>query len=287
MVTNAQSPEFEAVAGWTWYDAALIATEVPAAGQGGQPEIAIGAVDLYRSARSGDIGGAYLEIARFPDLEGAADYYRGLQADVEEQRLPPFALADFARDKAHERNPEALWSTIGEPELTAYYAIRTLELPDPTDLPPVGLDLNALLEINDPQQTTPALNAIGIAAESFDPADNPPACISADSQTAYWIGVFQPDPDDRAHCLTSVLSLGPNPETGALEAQLAPCLSGDFDTTWRTAENLIEIAERGGLEPALDAAESLALVAGQPEFWQRDPQPDRDVILPSEPEIDR
>jgi hypothetical protein len=112
------------------------------------------------------------------------------------------------------------------------------------------------------------LNAIGIQAENFDPTADPPPFYDADTGTAYWIGVFQPDKDDRENCVTSILSLGRNPETGEMEAQLAPCVPGDWDKAYSAAEYLIQVADRGGIEQLFDTAEGMALATDQREFWE-------------------
>ena len=69
------------------------------------------------------------------------------------------------------------------------------------------------------EATFQALNAIGVQAENFDPNADPPPFYDAETGTAYWIGVFQPDKDDRENCVTSILSLGRNPETGEMLKQ--------------------------------------------------------------------
>ena len=113
-----------------------------------------------------------------------------------------------------------------------------------------------------------ALSAIGIQAENFDPNADPPPFYDAQTSTAYWIGVFQPDKDDRENCVTSILSLARNPETGEMEAQLAPCVPGDWDKAYSSAEYLIQVADRGGIEQLFDTAEGMALATDQREFWE-------------------
>jgi hypothetical protein len=103
-----------------------------------------------------------------------------------------------------------------------------------------------------------ALRDIGIAADGFNP----------DTGTAYWIGVFQPDRDDPENCVTSILSLGRDPDTGEMEAQLAPCVPGDWDKTHEAAEYLLGVVERGGIERAFETAEGMALATDQRELWE-------------------
>jgi hypothetical protein len=131
---NAQS--FIPDAGWHWHDAALIAVE-RASPDGISTEYAIGAVDLYASARTGDIGGSYLEIAAFNDVDRAADAYRDLQADIDSRMLLPFQLVDFASEAAHAHGAEnPTWRTAGSTEYAAYEAMRDLNSPGMSDLPP-------------------------------------------------------------------------------------------------------------------------------------------------------
>ncbi len=115
-----------------------------------------------------------------------------------------------------------------------------------------------------------ALNAIGIEADGFDPSQDPPPFYDTDTGTAYWIGVFQPDKDDPENCITSILSLGRNPETGEMEAQLAPCVPGNWDKAYRASEFLIDVAQKGGIERCFDAAEGMALATDQRDLWENE-----------------
>ena len=53
-----------------------------------------------------------------------------------------------------------------------------------------------------------------------------------------------------------------------MEAQLAPFLPGDWDTAYSAAEQLLQVAERGGIEQVFDTAEGIALASGQRELWE-------------------
>jgi hypothetical protein len=94
-----------------------------------------------------------------------------------------------------------------------------------------------------------ALNAIGIEAEGFDPSKDPPPFYDEVTGTAYWIGVFQPDKDDRENCVTS------------------PCVPGEWDKAYSAAEYLIGVAQKGGIDRCFDAAEGMALATDQRELW--------------------
>jgi hypothetical protein len=93
--------------------------------------------------------------------------------------------------------------------------------------------------------------------------------------------VFQPDKEDRDNCVTSILSLGRNPETGEMEAQLAPCVPGEWDKAYTAAEYLIQVAQKGGIDRCFDAAEGMALATDQRALWENE----RGVAL--EPEAAR
>src|SRR5258708_37225591 len=54
--------------------------------------------------------------------------------------------------------------------------------------------------------------------------------------------------EDPKNCVASVLSLGRNPETGELEAQLAPCVPGDWDKAFESSQHLLSVMERGGID---------------------------------------
>jgi len=257
-------PTFDADDGWGWHDAALVAVERTT------PDgeyFSIGAVDLYANVHSGDLGGSYLEMGTFDDIDEAAGYYHELQGAIHEQGLLPFQLIDFVGEKALERatergEPAPEWRGAGDAEYDAYEAMQTLDAPD---LPPDELELDA------PEVETPAFKAlrdIGIAADGFDPEADPPPFIDPETGTAYWIGVFQPDKDDPDNCVTSILSLGRDPDTGEMEAQLAPCVPGDWDKTYEAAEYLLGVVEKGGIERAFETAEGMALATDQRDLWE-------------------
>jgi hypothetical protein len=55
-----------------------------------------------------------------------------------------------------------------------------------------------------------------------------------------------------------------------MEAQLAPCAAGDWDRAYATAEYLIGIAQKGGIEPVFDIAEGMAIATDQRALWTAD-----------------
>ena len=133
------------------------------------------------------------------------------------------------------------------------------------------------------QENADVLASIGVQVDRGDTEGNPPPYYDEATGTAYWIGVFQPDEGDRDNCVTSILSLGRNPETGEMEAQLAPCVPGNWDKTYAAAEHLIEVAGRGGIEQVFDTAEGMALATDQRELWQRERVAFRSKPIPPKP----
>ncbi|MBK8138419.1 MAG: hypothetical protein IPK52_21840 [Chloroflexi bacterium] len=129
--------------GWHWQDAALIAVERTSP-DGTSTDYAIGAVDLYANARTGDLGGSYLEIGTFDDVDQAAKFYHDLQTDIDNRMLLPFQLVDFAADAAKARGIESpAWRSAGPAEYAAYEALRDLDTAPMPDLPPADFVFGA------------------------------------------------------------------------------------------------------------------------------------------------
>jgi hypothetical protein len=198
-----------------------------------------------------------------------------------------YQVPDFAEARAFEMNAEPEnWRGAEAAEYDAYEYLRDLEAFDRAlaDEPPeeaidpliqTAIELGGVVveqeiepEPEVDEAAFQALNAIGVEAENFDPTTDPPPFYDAETGTAYWIGVFQPDKDDRENCVTSILSLGRDPETGEMEAQLAPCVPGDWDKAYGAAEHLIRVAQKGDLEQVFDTAEGMALATDQRELWE-------------------
>lgn len=264
--------------GWAWHDAALIAVERTDA-NGDVTNYSIGAVDLYANANTGDIGGSYLEIGTFQDIDEAAGFYHQLQGAIHDRQVLPFQLVDFAEERVNDLGAAApAWGVAGPAEYAAYEETRSLDSIAAPDLPPDEFDLEALFgRETDPVQSletdTPtfkALREIGISADGFDPDNDPPPFVDPETGTAYWIGVFQPDKNDPDNAVTSILSLGRDPETGEVEAQLAPIVPGEWDKAYGAAEYLLGVVEKGGIDRAFEAAEGMALASDQRELWERE-----------------
>jgi len=275
----AAPPSFSRDDGWGWHDTALIAME-RATPDGEATEFAVGALDLYANAHTGDLGGSYLEIDRFDDLDEAAAFYHQLQGDIHERQLLPFQLVDYAADQAQARAAERgevapTWAAAEPAHYATYEDIQSLNDGQSPDIPPADLAFDSLFDDlpeqpvrDEPKPNFKALRDIGITVEGFDPDADPPPFIDPQTGTAYWIGVFQPDKDDPTNCVTSILTLGRDAESGEVEAQLAPCVPGDWDKAYNAAEYLLGVVEKGGIERVFDAAEGMALASGQRELWQ-------------------
>lgn len=266
-------------ANWSWHDAQLVGLERNGE-QGSQFEI--GCVDLYADGQSGDLGGSYLPIARFGDVDVAAAYYHELQQQIHETGLAAHDIPAFAERTATSMQTEQPgWQSADPAVYQAYHDLYGAQLsPERNDPPDVlldplfeeaaalgGVSLPDTPSLDEPA-TFQALNAIGIQAEGFDLSKDPPPIYDLETGTAYWIGVFQPDKNDRDNCVTSILSLGRDPETGTLEAQLAPCVPGDWDKAYSAAEYLMEVAQKDGIDRCLDAAEGMALATDQRARWE-------------------
>jgi hypothetical protein len=276
--------------GWGWHDARLIGVERET-DDGTRYEI--GAIDVYANVNTGDLGGSYLPIASFEDMDVAAAFYHNLQEQIHDQALPAYQVPKFAEQQAFAMNPEPeQWRGATLEEYAAYEHLRDLEdggiggrdEPPEQAMDPLletAAELGGVVRAVEPEMEVPApdiedqsafqaLSAIGIEAENFDPTKDPPPFYDAETGTAYWIGVFQPDKEDRENCVTSILSLGRNPETGELEAQLAPCVPGEWDKAYASAEYLIQVAQKGGIDRCFDAAEGMALATDQRELWENE-----------------
>jgi hypothetical protein len=271
---------------WGWHDARLIGVERET-DDGTHYEI--GAIDVYANVNTGDLGGSYLPVASFDDVDVTAAFYHNLQEQIHDQGLTAYQMPEFAEKQAFAMNPEPEnWRGATPEEYTAYEHLRDLddggivgrdEPPDHAVDPLIETAIALGEVVVEPEVETPqfedesafqALSAIGIEAENFDPTKDPPPFYDDETGTAYWIGVFQPDKEDRENCVTSILSLGRNPETGEMEAQLAPCVPGEWDKAYASAEYLIQVAQKGGIDRCFDAAEGMALATDQRELWENE-----------------
>ena len=267
---------------WSWHDARLIGIDRGEEMTEGRYEI--GGMDVYANHETGDLGASYLPVASLDDLDEAEAIFHELHRQRHDEAIPTHEILDFVEKQAFVYSPEPQnWRSAEALEYDAYEMARGLDqLDDWLDMPPddaIDPLIEAAIElggvVREAERNAPifteeqaALAEIGLQVDSFDPVNNPPPFYDDETGTAYWIGVFQPDVDDRDNCVTSILSLGRDSESGDLVAHLAPCVPGDWDKTYGAAEYLIDVAQRGGIEPCFDAAEGMALATEQRELWQ-------------------
>lgn len=276
---EAPEPDDEA---WSWSDARLIG--IDRGEEAGTGRYEIGGMDVYANHETGDLGASYLPIAAFATEAEAEEVFHDLQEQIHDEGIAVHEMMQFAEEQAFAYNPEPEnWRGAEPLGYEVYEEARGLdELDNWLDVPPddaidplieAAIELGGVvreIEVNEPEfsEEQQALAEIGIQVDSFNPVNNPPPFYDEQTGTAYWIGVFQPDVDDRENCVTSILSLGRDTENDELVAHLAPCVPGDWDKTYGAAEYLIDVAQRGGIEPCFDAAEGMALATEQREFWQ-------------------
>jgi hypothetical protein len=217
----------------------------------------IGCIEAYN-----DGSASYLEVGYFDELAEVMEVYQQLQTPIDKGWIAPHSVHEFAEFAAGENEmlPEWREASSDEESVYSWYA---------PDRPSLDVHDAAQKSARD-EGVFSALSAIGVKPEDFDPSQDPPPYYDPETGTAYWIGIFQPDMDDPVHCVASILSLGRNEETGELEAQLAPCVPGDWDKTYASSQHLLGVMERDGLEACFLAAESMAIATDQRDLWNKD-----------------
>lgn len=192
-----------------------------------------------------------------------------MQEPVEKGWIADYSVHELANFAAGEHESPDVWREATPDDLAIYnwYAGHDLAFE-----PPLETDTEhkqqAAAPSEQPDPAFNALSAIGIQAADFDPSQDPPPFYDPATGTAYWIGIFQPDLEDPKNCVASVLSLGRNPETGQLEAQLAPCVPGDWDKAFESSQHLLNVMERDGIDACFLAAESMAVATDQRDLWE-------------------
>jgi hypothetical protein len=230
----------------------------------------VGCIEVYADAAQQDgAAGRYLEIAAFDDPLDAAALYDTLQTPADKGWIPNYSVHELANFAAGEHDLAEDWREATPDDLAIYnwYAGHDLVFGPPREVESEHPQPTAMSsDASNPAFN--ALSAIGIQAADFDPAQDPPPFYDPETGTAYWIGIFQPDLEDPTNCVASVLSLGRNPETGELEAQLAPCVPGDWDKAFESSQHLLGVMEREGIDGCFLAAESMAVATDQRDLWE-------------------
>jgi hypothetical protein len=228
----------------------------------------VGCIEVYADPIQEDgVKGSYLEIAAFNDPLDAAALYETLQAPVDKGWIADYSVHELANFAAGEHDVADVWHAASPDDLTIYnwYAGHDLAFEPPVE---TAHSQEVTAPSEPPNPAFNALSAIGIQAADFDPSQDPPPFYDPATGTAYWIGIFQPDLEDPANCVASVLSLGRNPESGELEAQLAPCVPGDWDKAFESSQHLLNVMEREGIDGCFLAAESMAVATDQRDLWE-------------------
>lgn len=284
-----EPPPAEPPREWTWLDARFVGLEqVDPAGQLAGYEV--GCVDLYANTATGDLGGIFLRVQSFePDeLDQAENLFNRLNGYAYDKNLAAHELPDLAEKAAakiaaRENLEPTEWRGLTQDEYALFEREWGLGQEVEPDSPPEHIQDDLLytayelggVEVDLPEKelhpAVRALTGIGLSAGDFDPDRDVPPFYDTVTDTAYWIGIYQPDPDDRETCVASILSLTRDPGTGAYEAQLAPCVAGDWRKAYQSSEHLIGIAERSDdIERVFEAAEGMAIAANQRDTWQQE-----------------
>lgn len=233
---------------------------------------AVGVVEVWRDPQTGDQAGTYLHMADAPHLQRAEEMQSNIYRLADEASVSDVEFGDFAHglikgrgewqpltDTQWQRvdnalapdtpnfDDDALWA---ERDRLLAQAFETIE-PEPNRLP-------------DYDQ---AVKDLGIQIEGFDPSTTPPPLFDAKTNTAYWVGVYQ-DPETPDQGITSLLSIQMD-ENDMPQARLAPVAIGDLDHAQRTADYLLQVAERTqDVGQVLDTAESMAVATQHRELWE-------------------
>jgi len=230
----------------------------------------VGCIEVYADpTKANGTSASYLEIAAFDAPLDAMALYDTLQTPVEKGWIANYSVYELADFAAGEHDMPDDWRQATRDDMAIYqwYAGHDLAFE-----PPLETDLSHSQETAPrSDQSAPAFNAlsaIGIQAADFDPSQDPPPYYDTSTGTAYWIGIFQPDLQDPETCVASVLSLGRNPETGELEAQLAPCVLGNWDKAYDSSQHLLNVIEHNGIDACFLAAESMAVATEQRDLWE-------------------
>ncbi len=274
---------------WSWLDARFVGLE-QVDGNGDLTGYEVGCVDLYADTVSGDLGGTFLCVQSFgPDeLDQAEDLFYRLNTYAYDQGMGAHDTPDLAeRVAAKIAGREGLdtprWRELTPGEYALFEREFGLAQEHEPDFPPeyahddllrTAYELGGVaVDIQEPDHypAAQALEQMGLSAGGFDPDQDMPPFYDAQTNTAYWIGVYQPDPDDRDICVTSILSLTRDPDSGTYEAQLAPCMVGDWDKAYEASEFLIGIAGRcDDIQRVFEAAEGMAIATQQRDDWQHE-----------------
>ncbi|MBZ0315275.1 MAG: hypothetical protein K8L91_02570 [Anaerolineae bacterium] len=238
---------------------------------------AVGIMEVWHDPPTGDQKGAYLHMADAPHLERAEEMRNNIYRLADEAGVSDPDLGNFAHGLIQHHGEwqpltDVQWEVVDNtlaPDMPdfqdeATWAKRDQLLAQAVELS--GAEL-AREEIDQPHELQAVMHGLGLQAEDFDPANTPPPLFDESTNTAYWIGVYQPDPNNSNEAITSILSIQQD-DTGQSIAHLAPVATGDWDHAFRTAEYLLKVAERTqDVGQVLDTAEGMAVATQHRELW--------------------
>lgn len=238
---------------------------------------AVGVVEVWQDPHTGDQTGTYLHMADAPHLARAEEMRSNIYHLVDEAEVADADLGDFAHGLIKHRGEwqpltEAQWQVVDQslapdtPDFQddATWAARDRLLAQVFEVSGDELERE---EIDQPHELQTVMRGLGLQAEDFNPANTPPPLFDDSTNTAYWIGVYQPDPSNPNEAITSILSIQQD-DNGQPVAHLAPVATGDWDHAYRTAEYLLGVAERTqDVGQVLDAAEGMAVATQQRDLW--------------------
>ncbi|KAB2893807.1 MAG: hypothetical protein F9K28_07610 [Bacteroidetes bacterium] len=238
---------------------------------------AVGVVEVWQDPQTGDQTGTYLHMADAPHLARAEEMRSNIYHLVDEAEVADADLGDFAHGLIKHRGEwqpltEAQWQVVDQslapdtPDFQddATWAARDRLLAQVFEVSGDELERE---EIDQPHELQTVMRGLGLQAEDFNPANTPPPLFDDSTNTAYWIGVYQPDPSNPNEAITSILSIQQD-DNGQPVAHLAPVATGDWDHAYRTAEYLLGVAERTqDVGQVLDAAEGMAVATQQRDLW--------------------
>ncbi|GIK64413.1 MAG: hypothetical protein BroJett018_22070 [Chloroflexota bacterium] len=238
---------------------------------------AVGIMEVWHDPQTGDQKGAYLHMADAPHLERAEEMRNNIYRMADEARVSDPDLGNFAHGLIQQRGEwwpltDAQWEVVDNtltPDMPDFQAEATWVARDQLLAQTVAVSGAELAreEIDQPHELQAVMRGLGLQAEDFDPASIPPPLFDESTNTAYWIGVYQPDPNNSNEAITSILSIHQD-EAGQPIAHLAPVATGDWNHAYRTAEYLLGVAERTqDVGQVLDTAEAMALATQQRDLW--------------------
>lgn len=244
----------------------------------------VGVMEVWQDPQTGDQTGAYLHMADAPHLARAEEMRGNIYRLADEAEVAEADLGNFAHGLIKHRGEwqpltEAQWEVADQslaPDTPNFqddvtWAARDRLLAQVFEMAGDELERE---EIDQSHELQTVMRGLGLQAEDFDPTVTPPPLFDENTNTAYWIGVYQPDPANPKEAITSILSIQQD-EVGQSVAHLAPVATGDWDHAYHTAEYLLGVAERTqDVGQVLDAAEGMAVATQQRELWGIQVEPD-------------